>query len=89
MTDVKHAHARIDHIETVVNGHAEQIKAINLMVRENAESLHENTRITQQVADNTAELVDLFKGAKAFRKFVLWASPLLAAILAFWTWYKG
>ena len=89
MTDINHAHKRIDDIETKVNSHTEQLKSMQGMLKQNSESLHENTLLTKDIANNTAELVELFKGAKTFRKFVLWASPIVIALVSLWVWAKS
>lgn len=88
MTDIKHAHERIDQMEHKLNSHGEQIKALSMSIKETSESLHENTRLTQEVANNTAELVDLFKGAKTFRKLILGVAPVIAALYALYLWIK-
>ena len=51
-------------------------------------SLNANTLATQQVAENTTEIVQLIKGAKTFRSFLLWVAPIAAFILWMWTYLK-
>ena len=45
--------------------------------------LSQNTILTQQVASNTSELVDMVKGAKGLRKLVFFFTPIIAGIYAF------
>lgn len=89
MKDVEHAHRRLDDLEIQVNSHAEQINVLVENISETNRSVHENTRITQEVANNTAELVELFKGAKVFRKFLLGVAPVIAVLYAVYAWIKG
>jgi len=48
-----------------------------------------NTALTKGIADNTAELVTLVKGAKGLRSFVVWAAPIAAVLAAAWAWLKA
>jgi uncharacterized coiled-coil protein SlyX len=48
------------------------------------EMLAANAEHMKKIADNTDEMVDIFKGAKAFRKFAFWVAPYLAAVAAIW-----
>jgi hypothetical protein len=76
------AHERINGLE----------QAMNLHMRSHADiesGIAENTRLTKTVAADTAELVALFKGIKGFRTLVMWAAPLIAALMALWAWAKG
>jgi len=52
-------------------------------------NLRINTELTRTIAANTTELVDLVKGAKGLRKFVIWVTPIVAAVLALWAYIKG
>lgn len=80
---------RIMKMEDKLESHKDTLEQHNRRLTDLANSLHENTKLTQQIADNTSELVDLFKGAKMFRKFALWASPLVVAIMAAWHYFTG
>lgn len=71
----KRAHDRIDKLE------AEQSQF--------ARNLAENTQLTKTIAANTSEIVELFKGVKGFRTFVLWCAPLVAIVIATWAWIKA
>lgn len=52
------------------------------------QAIEENTILTRQLVDNTTELVILVKGAKGLRAFILWITPIIAAIMAIWFWIK-
>lgn len=87
MTDIKNAHARIDKMETTVNSHGEMIKALSINQQEQSAALHENTRITQTIADNTDELVSLIKSSKVLYKIMLGLAGFYA--LAKWVVFNG
>lgn len=69
------AHLRIDQLEIK---HADLERAIAA-----------NTKLTQTIADNTSELVELVRGVKGFRRLLIWAAPVLAAVLAAMAYMKG
>ena len=69
------AHQRIDSLEVK---HAELERAIAA-----------NTQLTQTIADNTGELVELVKGVRGVRHLIVWAAPLVAAYFAFSAYLKG
>lgn len=71
----RRAHERIEELDKVVRSH-----------------LADHTRFEETLEDisrNTAELVELVRGAKGLRSFVIWAAPLAAAIAALWAWAKS
>lgn len=78
----RRAHERINTVEELLQGHLKD------HLRFEAE-LRTNTALTQEIANNTSELVDLIKGAKAGGKILLWLSPILAALSAGWATMKG
>lgn len=78
----KLAHIRIDSLEDIMRGHLKEHRKFEI-------ALEENTRMTKTIADNTSELVDLIKGAKVGRKFILWLAPVAAAFMAAWAWFNG
>lgn len=78
----KRAHDRITSLESVMATHMAEHTAL-------AESILLNTTLTREISSNTAELVALVKGVKGFRSFVLWAAPLVAALLAAWAYVRG
>lgn len=78
----KRAHKRIDGLEDAVRDHLKEHTKFEL-------ALEENTRMTKAIAENIGEIVDLIKGAKAGRKFILWLAPLVATLLATWAWVTG
>lgn len=69
------AHERIDKLEIK---HAQLETAIAA-----------NTKLTQTIADNTSELVELVRGVKGFRRLIVWIAPILAAVLATIAYMKG
>lgn len=74
-----HAHRRIDHIEDALTEHNDALRKLE-------ESIVRNTRLTEDIARNTGELVTLFKGAKAVRGLIVWFTPVVAAGIALWAW---
>jgi hypothetical protein len=79
MTDIRNAHARIDRLEQTVIEHTEKLESFG-------ESLHENTRLTKQIADNTDEIVSLFKGSKVLYKVITGVAALVAIFYSIFTW---
>lgn len=82
----RRAHDRIDNIEKTLAVHAARQTSLEGAIKD-------NTRITQEVADNTSELVSLFRGAKGMRSFVMWMWPFLLVISAMlagaWAYLRG
>jgi hypothetical protein len=76
-------------VDEKLEDHHRRITDLSEASAKHTQALHENTKLTQQIADNTGELVELFKGAKLFRKFVLWASPLIVIVYAAYQWLIG
>ena len=79
--------------------HKETLEHHNKRLGEMATSQLENMALTQQIVDNTGEMVRIFKEAKvvfrwgaAAKKFVIWFASVTAALLYFWEyfveWYK-
>jgi len=88
MTQVRdtHAHTRIDELE----------KSIRTLYEEHSEikvALHENTLLTKQIADNTGEMVDIFKNTKGFVNTLLFIKkitlPFAVVITAVYAYFKG
>lgn len=75
----RHAHARIDALEEKLTVHFDAHVGWE-------KALSENTALTKTIADNTAELVTLVKGAKGLRTFLLWVTPLAVAAEAIYLW---
>jgi len=71
----RRTHERLETLESIVKGHLNEHKKFE-------ESL-------KTIADNTSELVEMVRGAKGLRSFVIWAAPIAAALAAFWTWMKN
>ncbi len=78
----RRAHERIDGLEKTLQTHFKEHEKFE-------KALEDNTDLTRTIADNTGELVDLIKGAKAGRKFLLWITPIVAAFMALWAWLSG
>lgn len=76
MTEIhdKRAHSRIDDLE----------KTINTLYVEHSEikiALHENTVLTKQIADNTGEMVDIFKNTKGFVNTLMFIKKITLPIV--------
>jgi len=84
--DIRTAHDRIDKLENQVNMHTAQLEKLSDSLDDNTQSLHENTRLTRQIADNTDEIVNLFKGSKVLYKIITGLAALVAIGYAFITW---
>ena len=78
----RRAHERIDSVEKVVTQH---IKEHSKFER----ALAENVKMSTETAKNTAELVEILKGAKGLRNFMVWVAPLAVGIIAVGAWLKG
>lgn len=89
MSDSECLNSRISKVEDKLELHDSKLDRHDRRITDLKDALHENTRITQKVADNTGELVDLFRGAKAFRKFFLWASPVIVGVIGVYQWIIG
>ena len=77
-------HERLNKLEVAVKSHDEAIDKHNDVITDLKLALHENTLLTQKVVDNTGELVELFKGAKAVRKLFLWILPVVGGAITAW-----
>lgn len=69
------AHERITSLENVVSNHIVEHSRFE-------KSLEDNTKLTQEIADNTSELVVLFRGAKGMRAFVRFIWPFMLVVAA-------
>ncbi len=78
----RRAHKRIDELETVVADHIGSHEKFEQV-------LEHNTALTKEIAGNTAELVQLVRGAKGLRTFIIWFAPIAAALTAAWAWIKA
>lgn len=74
-------------VEETLIEHNRRITDLDAASKQHSEALHENTVLTRKIADNTSEMVELFKGAKAVRRFVFWASPLVAVFYTLYHWF--
>lgn len=75
MSEDKRAHERIDGLEQVLKAHIENHSKFE-------KSLEDNARLTRAIADNTAEMVALFKGVKGLRSLIVWGAPVVAVVFA-------
>jgi len=78
----RRAHERIDGMEKTLTNHFEEHRKFE-------KALEDNTDLTRAIADNTSELVTLVRGAKVGRKFIVWVTPIVAALMALWAWLSG
>ena len=81
MIEDRRAHDRIDTIEEIVKKHIEGHTKFEA-------AIEHNTRLTQSIAENTAELVSLVRGAKGLRSFLVWAAPVVVALAGLLAWLK-
>ena len=49
----------------------------------------ENHRVMQRIAADTAEIVEIFKGAKFLRNMLLYLAPVVGILYALYYWIKG
>lgn len=66
----------------------ERIEALSKVVDTHLAEHSKFERTLEDISKNTAELVELVRGAKGLRSFVIWAAPLAATIAAAWAWMK-
>lgn len=74
--------ARLSTVETTVKSLQRDHKALT-------SAIDENTALTQTIADNTNELVDLLKTVKGIRSFTVWIAPVVASVIALIAYIKG
>ncbi len=75
------AHRKIGEVKSMLSQHLVEHSRFE-------KELADNTTMTRNIARDTGELVTLVRGAKAGRKFIVWVTPILAAGLAGWAWFK-
>jgi hypothetical protein len=87
MSNVANLCDRMSKAEEAIDEHHKKLAEFHEALAENTKMTKEGVTLAQKSitinqapADNTAELVELFKGAKAFRKFILWAVGLGAPL---------
>lgn len=76
------AHVRIDGLEKVLKDHFEDHRRFE-------KNLDDSTNLIRSISENVSELVDLIKGVKVGRKFIMWIAPVVAALMAAWAWFSG
>jgi hypothetical protein len=82
---------RIAKMEDKLESHKDTLERHDRRLTDLTASLHENTALTQQIADNTGEMVGMFKEAKvvykwgvAVRRVVIWIASVAAGVIYFW-----
>lgn len=83
------AHKRINNVEKTLDTHFKQITTLERAIEQNTSSLAKNTELTQEIANNTAEMVSLIKGVKGLRQLVVWLSPVVILAFAVITYFKS
>ena len=71
------AHERLDSVEKIVVEHIKEHTKFEA-------ALAENVRVSTETAKNTGELVEILRGVKGLRSFVVWAAPLAVCVAAVW-----
>jgi len=79
--DARRAHERIDKLEQIVTNHTEALENLGV-------SITENTVLTKQIADNTDEIVSLFKGSKVLYRMIIGAASIIGIIYALSEWIQ-
>lgn len=83
------AHKRIDTVEKTLDVHFGHITKLEEAIERNTSSISRNTELTQDIANNTAELVAIIKGVKGIRQLVVWVAPVVMLIIAVVTYFKS
>lgn len=83
------AHRRIDHVEKTLDTHFQHITKLEEAIALNTSSLAKNTELTQEIANNTSELVSIIKGVKGIRQLVVWLAPVILLVIAVVTYFKS
>lgn len=78
----RRAHERIEILESSLRIITEQHEQFRI-------ALAENTAVTKTIAENTAEIVGIVKGAKGVRTFIVWVAPVVGIAAGTWAWIKG
>lgn len=73
-------HKRIAEVEATLVIHSELHNEHKENINSLKSSIHENTELTRRIADNTSEIVDLFKGAKLVKKLIIFSAPVVAGL---------
>jgi hypothetical protein len=82
---------RITKMEDKLESHKDTLERHDRRLTDLTTSLQENTALTKTIADNTGEMVTMFKEAKVVykwgvlaKRFLVWAASVTAAIIFFW-----
>jgi len=80
------AHKRLDQLEDKVAGLAQEHQELR-------SALHENTLLTKQIADNTGEMVEIFKNTKGFVNTIMFIKkitmPIVVVVGIVYAYVKG
>jgi len=78
-------------MEDKLEAHKETLERHDRRLTDLTASLHENTALTQQIADNTGEMVGMFKEAKIVfkwgvvaKRIIIWVTSVTAGVIYFW-----
>ena len=83
------AHKRIDSVEKTLDTHFQHITKLEEAIALNTSSLAKNTELTQEIANNTFELVSIIKGVKGVRQLIVWLAPVVLLLIAVVTYFKS
>ena len=80
------AHERLDQLENKVAGLVQDHQELR-------NALHENTILTKQIADNTGEMVEIFKNTKGFVNTIMFIKkitmPIVIVVGFIYAYVKG
>ena len=89
MSDLDCLNTKLNKMEGKLEEHQSTLDNHTRRLTDFSDALHENTHLTKQIADNTGEMVDLFKEAKiiikwgsVFKRFVLWTGSVAVSSAA-------
>lgn len=71
----RRAHERIDSLANVVDKHIKEHTEFETSLK--------------SIETNTAEIVELIRGAKGIRHLVVWAAPIVTSLIALYAWVKS
>lgn len=74
----RRAHERIDILDT-------HFKAQQILVEKQGETMHNMCISLKSIATNVESFTTIFQTLKGIRAFIVWASPVCLALLAFWS----
>ena len=83
------AHQRINSVEKTLDTHFNHITKLEEAIERNTSSLARNTELTQEIANNTSEIVGIVKGVKGVRQLLVWIAPVVLLVIAVVTYFKS